>query len=305
MRRVVQRLSGMAITLWLAATLAFLGLHILPGDALSAQLAMGGVSSTVIEERRAAIGLNDPLVIRYGRFLAGVLQGDLGYSLLSYEPVAVMIARDVPPTMGLAVNALIVATGLGLLLGIIGALHIRPVWSLMARTITSLSLSTPIYWTGTLAIYFFSVQLGLLPSAGAGRLSQLILPVAVLSFHTAGAIARVVEMNIREVMGAGFVRTARSKGLSERVVIFRHILRVALMPVVSVIALQAGFLFSGTVIVEMLFVRPGLGRLLLNATIQQDYPVVQGMVIFSALIYTLVNGFADFLYGLIDPRINA
>ncbi len=303
--RLLQRIAGMLMTLWLAATLAFFALHVLPGDALSAQLAMGGVSPGIIAERRAALGLSDPIPAQYVRFLADALQGDLGNSLLSYEPVTAMIARDTPPTLNLAASALIVATLWGLLLGISGALNIQSGLSRIARIVTSVSLSTPIYWTGTLAIYFFTVQIGLLPSAGAGRLSQLILPVAVLGFHTSGAIARVTEMNIREVLDAGFVRTARSKGLTERVIIWRHVLRAALLPIVSIIALQAGFLLSGTVIVEMLFVRPGLGRLLLNATLQQDYPVVQGVVILTAFIYTLINGLADFLHSLIDPRIRA
>jgi ABC-type dipeptide/oligopeptide/nickel transport system permease component len=174
-----------------------------------------------------------------------------------------------------------------------------------ARVVTSLSLSTPIYWTGTIAIFVFSAQLDLLPSAGAGRLSQLILPVGVLGFHTSGAVARVTHANVRETLGADFVRAARAKGLPNHIVIWRHVLRASLLPVVTMIALQAGFLFSGTVITESLFVRPGIGRVLLDAIIRQDYPVVQGAAIFTALIYVLFNTLADGLYHLLDPRVTA
>jgi peptide/nickel transport system permease protein len=207
------------------------------------------------------------------------------------------------PTITLALNALIVASVGGLLLGVLGALELRRGISALARGIIDLSLSTPIYWTGTIAIYIFSAQLGLLPSAGAGRVSQLILPVAVLGFHTAGAIARVVQANVRDTLDADFVRVARAKGLSERAVIWRHVLRASLLPVVTVIALQAGFLLSGTVITESLFVRPGIGRLMLDAVTAQDYPVVQGVVIFAAIVYAVLNVMADTLYRIVDPRV--
>ena len=300
---LLQRLAFMVLVVWLAATLAFFMLRVLPGDAIQAQLARGGVSATVIEARRAEQGLTDPVVIQYGRFLTQALQGNLGYSLLTREPVTQMLLRDLYPTFELALSALVVASGLGLLLGVAGALDLCWGVSSVARLLTSLSLSTPVYWTGTLAIYLFTVVLGLLPSAGAGRLSQLILPVAILGFHVAGAIARMIQVSVRQAMNADFVRTARGKGLPETQVIARHALRVGLLPAISVTALQAGFLLSGTVIVETLFVRPGIGRLLLNSTIQQDYPVVQGVVLLSALVYVIVNTLADALTSVFDPRV--
>jgi peptide/nickel transport system permease protein len=203
------------------------------------------------------------------------------------------------PTLTLAVPALVLASVLGTVLGVVGALR----GGGLARVLTSLALSTPIYWTGTLAIYVFTVQLGVLPSAGAGRLSQLVLPVGVLGFHTAGAIARLTQTHVRAALNAAFVQVARSKGLRERQVLLRHVLRVGLLPIVQVIALQAGFLLSGTVITEMLFVRPGMGKLLYDSTLKQDYPVVQGIVIVSAVVYTLLNTLADLLYPLLDPRV--
>jgi ABC-type dipeptide/oligopeptide/nickel transport system permease component len=300
---LLQRVGFLLVVIWLAATIAFFMLRVLPGDAIQAQLAQGGVDPAVIEARRAEQGLTDPVGIQYLRFISGILRGDLGYSLLSREPVTDMVARNILPTGTLAFGALILASLLGISLGILGALRVGRGVSFLAELPMSLSLSIPIYYTGTLAIYVFSVLLGWLPSAGASSLNHLILPVSVLGFHTAGSIARVTQGNVREILNADFVQVARAKGLRERIVIARHILRPALLPVIQVIALQAGFLLSGAVITESLFVRPGIGRLLLDATLQQDYPLVQGIVVLSAVMYAVLNTLADIARSLLDPRL--
>ncbi len=299
---VLNRIIAGLLTVWAAATLGFFALAVLPGDAIESQLARGGVDADIIAERRAALGLTDPVIVRYGRFIASLLRGDLGMSLLSGEPVSDAILRNMPPTLTLAASALLIASSTGILLGITSALTLLHL-SRLTRFITNLSLSMPIYWTGTIAIYVFTVQLGLLPSADAGRLSQLVLPVAVLGFHTSGVIARVTQSNLSAALAEDFVRTARSKGLPERWVIGVHAFRVVLPSVVAVIALQAGFLLSGTVITETLFVRPGIGRLLLDAVFQQDYPVVLGVVVLSAGIYSVVSFLADGVVRLVDPRV--
>ena len=300
--RFGERIISAFLIVWLAATMAFVALQILPGDAILSQLTQSGASSEVILARRAALGLTDPVWLRYLRFLTEGVQGNLGESLLSGEPVSQAIARNLGPTLVLATAALVVASIAGIFLGALSALDLLVV-SAASRIIVSIALSTPIYWTGTLAIFFFTAQLGLLPSAGAGRFSQLILPVAVLGFHTSGAIARVTQANVRTVLKADFTRTARAKGLPEHRVILAHGLRAGLPPVVNIIALQAGFLLSGTVITESLFVRPGIGRLLLDATIQQDYPIVQGVVIWSAMVYAGLRIVTDMLHRLFDPRV--
>ena len=302
MFRIFERIVSASLIVWLAATIAFIALQVLPGDAILSQLTQSGATSEVIFARRAALGLTDPIWLRYIRFLTQALQGDLGQSLLSGEPVTQAIARNLGPTLTLAGAALAVASIAGVVLGVVGALDF-PIISAAARIVVDIALSAPIYWTGTLAIFLFTAQLGLLPSAGAGRLSQLILPVTVLGFHTSGAIARVAQANMRMVFEADFIRTARAKGLHEYRVILRHGLRAGLPPVIGVIALQAGFLLSGTVITESLFVRPGIGRLLLDATAQQDYPIVQGVVIWSAMVYAGLGLAADMLYRLLDPRV--
>lgn len=291
------------LIIWLAATLAFFALRVIPGDAIETQLIESGASASTIAERRAAAGLDAPLPAQYVDFLSGLWRGDLGVSLLDGRPVVQIILDQIEPTITLAISALAVAVSFGLVLGTFAALNVGWGISTVSRVLISLALSVPIYWTGTIAIFVFTVQLNLLPSAGAGRLSQLILPAGVLGFHTAGAIGQVIEASIRETLKMDFVRTAYAKGLRERAVMVRHVLRASLLPAVTVIAAQAGFLLGGVVITEALFNRPGIGSILLDATLLQNYPVVQGIVVWSAIVYALMNGLADLLYRLLDPRV--
>ncbi|MBZ0277673.1 MAG: ABC transporter permease [Anaerolineae bacterium] len=294
--------QGVAI-IWLAATVTFLTLRVLPGDAISEQMAFSGASPEIIAQRQQIMGLTAPPVEQYVRFIGGLLVGELGYSLLDGQPVLMKIGQQIIPTVTLAVGALIFAVIIGVGLGVAAATDL--IWGMRsaAQIITDLALSMPIYWTGTLIIYLFTVGLGVLPSTGAGELNQLVLPVSVLGFHTGGAIARVTAANLRDVSKADFVRTAYAKGLSRKTVLLRHILPAGLPSVIAVIALQAGFLLSGTVITESLFVRPGLGRLLLDSVLWQDYPVVQGIVVFSAVVYVMLSVIADIFYRLMDPRV--
>lgn len=301
--RLIRRAVWGVVVVWLAATLAFFALRVLPSDAIRVQMLGSGATQVQVDAMRAEQGLLDPLPVQYGRFLLGLLRGDLGVSLLSGQPVAELIGYNLMPTVTLAVSALAVALVLGLTLGLLAA-DLGPAWlSSLARLVVNLSLSTPVYWTGTLAIYVFTVELALLPSGGGGRLSQLIMPSAVLGFHSAGAIARVVAQEARQIRAADYVTVARSKGLSEPRILFGHILRAGIVPVLTVVALQAGFLLSGVVVTETLFVRPGLGRLLLDATMRQDYPIVQGVVVLASFVYTLLNTLADVAAGLLDPRV--
>lgn len=294
--------SGM-LSVWLGVTIVFFALRLLPGDALQAQLSMSGASQDVVEMRRAAQGLNEPVVSQYIRYLTELLRGNMGRSLSSGETVADALARSLPYTSNLAVGAGTVAAGLGIGLGVAGA-HNNRVISTGARGLISLSLSVPIYWSGIIVIYLVSVRLALLPAVGGGSAAHLILPISVLGFHTAGAIARITLASVRSAAQAEFTLTARAKGLNEWHVMTRHILPVGLLPVVSTLALQIGFLLGGTVVTESMFVRPGIGRLLLDAVIKQDYPVVQGVVLFSAVAYVLVNTVTNLLYDYLDPRVS-
>jgi len=285
-------LISAAAAVWLAATLAFAALRLLPGNAVESQLLDSGVSAEVLQQRRSQLGFDLPVGEQYLQFMTNLARGNLGYSLANGEPVTDIIIARLIPTLELTLSAVLVAALMGIGLGVAAGLN-----SAVARNLVSLSLSMPIYWTGTLVIYTAS------SFALNGATANSLMPIFVLGFHAAGAIARVLEGQVRETLHQDYVRTARAKGLHERAVIGGHVLRVALVPVVSVIALQAGFLFTGTVITESLFARPGIGRLLVERTLAQDYPVVQGIVILSAAVYTLVNGVADMTQHLLDPRL--
>lgn len=298
-----RRVLSALLVIFLAATVAFFLLRLIPGDAISTQLAMGGASQADIARVQAAMGLDEPLLKQYGHYMWRLMQGDLGYSLVSGLPVHDLILSRLGPTAVLALTTALLSVLIGFPLGVLAAK--RGNLALIFRIVINLSISTPIYWTGTLAIILFSARLGWLPSTGTGSLAHLVLPVGVLVFHTMGPIARVAQINVWSAQQAPFVMAGRGRGLPESLLLWRYVLRTALVPVLSVVALQLGFLLSGTVITESLFARPGVGRLLLDSTIQQDYPVVQGIVILMAAAYTTVNALADVVSQALDPRVRA
>lgn len=278
----------------------FILLRVLPGDAITAQLLSSGASQEVISAQRAALGLDQPAATQYMSYLGKLLQGDLGVSYLSGLPVTEIIRSYLGNTVLLASSALLLAIVWGLTLGIVAAR--AKIFGVLANAAINLSLSLPIYWTGIIAVAVFSIGLNILPASGADNFQHLILPVGVLSFHTAGSIALMTRTQVEAVMNADFVRVARGKGLPENTIWRRHILRVGLLPILNVIALQAGFLLSGTVITETLFLRPGMGTLLIMSVNSRDYPVVQGITLISATAFILVNGCAEWVNRLIDPR---
>ncbi len=285
-------------TIWLAVTLAFFALRLLPGDAISAQLAEANASPKEIAARRAALSLDAPLLQQYASYLAGLARGKLGVSLLDGSPVQDLLAPRLGPSAYLAFSAIILAVVLGIPIGTLSASPRAGVWCKLARICASLSLAIPIYWTATLAL--------LLTATGSqSAWLRSWLPVVVLGFGGMGSIARLVASEVRAALGADFARVAQAKGLSPAHILFEHVMRVALLPTVSVIAVQFGWLMGGAVMTEVIFNRPGLGRLLLDRTINQDYPVVQGIVIFSTLVFVVVNAAAELCYRLLDPRIRA
>ena len=285
-------------TIWLAVTLAFFALRLLPGDAISAQLADANASPKEIAARRAALSLDAPLLQQYASYLAGLARGKLGVSLLDGSPVQDLLAPRLGPSAYLAFSAIILAVVLGIPIGTLSASPRAGVWCKLARICASLSLAIPVYWTATLAL--------LLTATGSqSAWLRSWLPVVVLGFGGMGSIARLVASEVRAALGADFARVAQAKGLSPAHILFEHVTRVALLPTVSVIAVQFGWLMGGAVMTEVIFNRPGLGRLLLDRTINQDYPVVQGIVIFSTLVFVVVNAAAELCYRLLDPRIRA
>jgi len=302
-RYIGRRLVQAAFVLWLAATLAFVGLQLAPGDPAQALLAASGATPEEIAERRAQLGLDDPFLVQYARYLMDLARGDLGRSWLHGRPVSRMILEQLPATVELAVAAMLVGVALGLGLGILGAVR-RSTWLDTAVTaVAAVGLSTPTSWSGILAILLFSLQLGWLPATGEGGLRHLVLPALVLGFALSGSIARLVRARVVEVMGEPFVLAARARGLPSQRVLCVHVLRAALAPALTVIALQLGFLLGGAVVTESVFARRGLGKLAVEAIVWRDLPVVRGVVVCGAIAYVLANLAADLAQAWLDPRL--
>jgi ABC-type dipeptide/oligopeptide/nickel transport system permease component len=298
-----RRLAQAVFVLWLAATLAFAAMQLAPGDPAQALLAASGATPEEIAARRAELGLDDPLPTQYARFVVDLARGNLGQSWLHGRPVGRMILEQLLPTAELAAAASAVAIAAGLALGILAAVR-RGTWLDTAATaISVVSLSTPTYWSGLLAILLFSLQLHWLPSTGEGDLRHLMLPALVLGFALSGSIARLVRARMAEVLAEPFVLAARARGLPAWRVLYAHVLRAALAPALTVVALQFGFLLGGAVVTESVFARAGLGRLAVQAIMWRDLPVVRGVVLFAALAYVLVNLAADLVQAWLDPRL--
>ncbi|MFQ5813892.1 MAG: nickel ABC transporter permease [Anaerolineae bacterium] len=298
-----RRLITSIPALWGVTTIVFLMMHLLPGDPAELMLAESGGSSQSISQLRHQLGLDNPLYVQYGRFLANALRGDLGRSIFTNRPVTQTILEQLPHTVQLAVVAMMVAVTIGTALGIAAALN-RNTWlDSLCVTIAVAGASMPIFWSGLLLILLFSSLLHWLPATGQGSLKHLIMPAIVLGLASSGSIARLVRSTMLEVLGQQYITAARSKGLSERLVVCRHALKNALIPVITVMGLQFGYLLGGTVVTETIFSRQGLGRLVVDAILWKDFPIVQGTVLLAAAVYTLVNLLIDISYAVIDPRI--
>jgi peptide/nickel transport system permease protein len=302
-RYIGQRLAGAIPVLWGVATLVFIILRLLPGDPAALMLSEAGASAEAIAELRAELGLDKPLVAQYGQYLLNLARGDLGTSLFAHRSVVAVIAEQLPSTIELALAAMLVASVVGAVTGVVAAVKSGTWIDSVATALAAAGVSVPIIWSGLLLIWLFSLQLGWLPATGQGGLKHLILPALVLGLTSSGSIARLVRASLLEVLDQDFIRTARAKGLRERVVLTRHALRGALIPVVTIIGLQFGFLLGGTVVTETVFSRQGIGRLLVNAILWKDLPVVQGVVLLAGLVYTVVNLSVDLAYAFLDPRI--
>jgi len=276
--------------------------RVLPGD--PAQVLAGeAATKELIEGLRRDLGLDRPLLVQYVDFLGSLLRGDLGRSIRSKIPVTSELAIRVPNTMILALAGITVATLVGLPAGIISA--VKP-YSLIDTGVMLLALaglSMPVFWSGLMLILVFAVLLGWLPAVGTGTPAHIVLPAIAVGMTSAAIIARMTRSSMLEVLRSDYIRTARAKGVAERVVINRHALRNALIPVITVIGLQTGTLLSGAVLTESVFAWPGVGRLMVEGILARDYPLVQGAVLVVALSFVLVNLVVDLLYALADPRI--
>jgi ABC-type dipeptide/oligopeptide/nickel transport system permease component len=301
MQHIVVRLLHSALTLWAVFTAVFFILRLLPGDAITTALFDSGASPEVIAERQRRLGLDQHPVVQYAQALTGLITGDLGISLQDGQPVIDRIRSQIGATLELASLALLIGAAAGLSLGTAAAGT-----SILAHAVRigiNLILSIPIFWAGTLAILVFSVWLGWLPSSGNGGLRHALLPAFVLGISGAGPIAQVLHQAIAGTRHEPFLLAAAARGIPDRQIFIRHHLRIAVLPAVSVLGLQAGYVLGGTVITEALFTRPGLGRLLYDAVLRQDYPVVQGIVLWMGLIYLVMRFTVQQVSAVLDPRL--
>jgi peptide/nickel transport system permease protein len=307
---ILRRLGAIVPTLFFVSVMIFGLQQLLPGDPAIA-LAGEERDPNVIAYLRGKFHLDDPLPVRYGYWLKGVVQGDLGESVRIQRPVTSLILEKLPVTLELAGIAMIFALAIGITAGIVSAVY-KDTWVDYAANLFALwGLSTPNFWLGILLILLFAVKLGLLPASGYvspfddlwENLKAMILPAFVLGNALAAVLMRHTRSAMLQVLSSDYVRTARAKGLDERVVILRHALRNALVPVVTLTALQLGELLSGAVLTEQVFSIPGFGKLIVDAVFNRDYSVVQGVVLFTATAYIILNLLADVAYVLINPRM--
>lgn len=300
---VFSRVLRMLPVLLAVVTLVFLMIHLMPGD--PARLALGtDASAEDVANLRERLGLNQPLYMQYVHFLGGFLQGDMGVSYVTGRPVFTEAAIRMYYTLQLAVAALVLSIIIGIPLGVIAAAKPNSVISDVTMVLAIVGVSMPAFWLGLLLMLVFSLWLGLLPSAGAGSWQHIILPAVTLSTWSIGTIARMTRASMAEVIGADFIRTARAKGLPEHVVMLKHALRNALIPVLTVIALRFGYMMGGAVATETVFNWPGLGRYIVESVLARDYPSVQVGILLFCVSFLVINLIVDLAYAAVDPRVS-
>jgi peptide/nickel transport system permease protein len=300
---VVKRLLSTLPVLVGISLIVFLLLRALPGD--PAQVIAGELATKeAVEAIRTQLGLDKPLYVQYAIFMSSLAVLDLGKSARTGQSVISEIWARLPNTLLLAVVSTGIACLLGIPAGIISSVRHYTLLDYAVMVLALFGISMPVFWLGLMLIIVFSVKLHLLPAGGIGTLRHLILPSLTLAFFSTAFIARMTRSSMLEVMGQEFITTARSKGLLEKVVVLKHALRNAFIPIITVIGLQFGSLLGGAVLTETVFAWPGIGRLIVDSILARDYPMVQGVVLIFALLYILVNLIVDILYAYIDPRIH-
>jgi ABC-type dipeptide/oligopeptide/nickel transport system permease component len=298
LRQIVQA----AIVLLNVSLVVFVLVRIVPGDPARLMLGMEA-SEDAVQAARAQFGFDRPLYVQYVQFVGGALRGDLGQSVRFRRPVGDLLRESFPATLELALAATVIALLLAVPAGIYAAVHRDGVLDRLLMAGALIGQAMPIFWLGIMLITLFSVKLGWLPTSGRGSLAQLIMPSVTLSTYVMALLARLTRSNMLDVLREQYVRTARAKGLRETVIVHKHALMSAALPIVTVLGLQVGALLSGAVVTETVFNWPGIGTLALRAIQQRDYPVVQGVVLVSAALFVLINGMVDLAYRYLDPRV--
>jgi ABC-type dipeptide/oligopeptide/nickel transport system permease component len=301
---LVQRLILAGPVLLGVSIAVFLMMHLLPGDPALAMLAgQSGITPEDVDRVRRQLGLDQPVPVQYLNYISRVLQGDFGESVHSHRPVLEMIAEQAGSTIQLAVAAMAIAVTMGIILGTISALRQNTWVDTLSMLVALFGVSMPSFWFGLILIYFFSLRLGWFPVTGQGGWQRLVLPAIALGMDFSAITARLVRANLLEVLRQEYILTARSKGLRDQLVVTRHALRNAMIPVLTIIGLQLGNLLGGAVVIETVFAREGIGRLAVTAILSKDFPLVQGIVLVAAVVYVSINLLIDLSYATLDPRI--
>ena len=301
-RFVLRRLLLAVPTLFGVLVVAFLLLYVAPGDPVTAMIGERADSAT-ISRLRSELKLDAPLYVRFGHYVGNIAKGDLGRSYITNRPIVRDIVERFPKTLQLAGAAMLFASLCGITLGILSARNPGGWSDRLALGVAYLGISFPVYWVGLLLILLFAVTLQWLPPSGYGGIKFLILPAAALGMRSIAFLARVTRSSMLDALSADYVRTARAKGLSERVVTMRHALRNAMIPIITVLGLDFGAYLTGSILTETVFSWPGLGRYVVNAIARRDLPAIQGAVLFLSAVFVLVNLLADLAYAKTDPRI--
>lgn len=299
---IIKRIIALIPVVLGATLLVFLILSMAPGDPAKVIL---GVEATPeqVEELREEMGLNDPVLVQYVRYMFNLCKGDMGTSYKTGKPVTVEIGARLPHTIRLSFVAILVSIVLAVPLGIIAAIKQNTLFDAVAMFISLVGTSMPVFWLGMLLILLFSLKLGWFPVFGADEPSSIVLPSLALGLLSMASIARTTRSSMLEVIRQDYIRTARSKGLSEKVVIRKHALKNAMIPMITIIGLQIGMLLAGSILTETVFAWPGIGRLMIQSILNRDTPTILGCIIVFSVSFSIVNLFVDLIYGFVDPRM--
>jgi peptide/nickel transport system permease protein len=302
LRHLFKRFLLTLPALWLVLTLVFLMIHIVPGDPVEQMLGEGAAPGAAAQLRHS-LGLDQPLARQYGHYLFGLARGDLGQSFKFQAPVRQIIFERYPATLQLAFLALLVCAAIAIPAGVLAAHRRGQTPDRLVGLFTLFGLAIPNFALGPLLILLFSIEIGVLPVSGRNGIGSYVLPAATLGAALAAILTRMVRGAMLEELSADYIRTARAKGLSTAAVLFRHGLRNALIPIITILGLQFGTLLAGTIVTETIFSWPGIGRLTVQAISARDYPLLQGCILVISLSYVLVNLLTDTIYSVVDPRV--
>ena len=297
-----RRFGRLLVTVLIISTAVFLVLRVIPGDPAAV---IAGLDSTPedVENIRRNLGTDVPVHIQYGRWLRDIVNFNFGTSFFSGQPVGRLILQRLPLTLTLALLGMAVSICIAIPLGVLSAVHRWSFWDYAGMVVSQVGMAVPSFWLGILLLLVFSVWLGIFPIFGSGSLRHLVLPACALGLARAAVLLRLTRASMSDELGREYIVTARSKGLPENMVRYKHALKNALLPVVTVAGIQFGYMLGGSIIIEQVFSLPGVGRLLLTAVNQRDFPLIQGGVVFVAIAFSLINFLVDIIYSLLNPKI--